>query len=140
MLANCVLAQDCGGQQGGRASDIVMSPGNYDPPEGMSAEENHSAIKEVLNILEQRKPIGSWKSPDSGPEELVALQAAVDSLNSKGLIMDKALSPSTTRTAPVVSGRAVSPSKVRPSELSSKDEKEKQKIIEEIIRKQQNYG
>jgi len=67
--------------------------GNYDPPAGMTRAEHDNILKEILGILEQRKPIEGYKSPHPSSKDLDALQKVVDFLDSKGLTKAKASPP-----------------------------------------------
>ena len=62
----------------------------YQPPAGMTQAEQDEILYDILDIFEQRKPIGGWKSPDPGPEDLAAVQEVVNLLNSRGLTVAKA--------------------------------------------------
>tara|TARA_Y100000310_G_scaffold161763_1_gene161683 strand:- start:217 stop:486 length:270 start_codon:yes stop_codon:yes gene_type:complete len=62
----------------------------YQLPEGMTQAEQDDILYEILAIFEQRKPIGGWKSPNPGPEDLDAVQEVVNLLDSRGLTAAKA--------------------------------------------------
>ena len=67
--------------------------GSYEPPPGITRAKQDEILKEILNILEQIKPIGGYKSPHPSSIDLDALQEVVDFLDRKGLTKAKASSP-----------------------------------------------
>ena len=67
--------------------------GNYDPPMGVTKQEQDSILHKILDMLERRKPIGGWESRDPNSDDLAAVQEVVNYLNSKGLTEAKTQSP-----------------------------------------------
>ena len=74
-------------------ANVNNNKGNYSPPAGMTEKDHRDTVEEILNILEQRKPIGGYKSPHPSSIDLDALQEVVDFLDRKGLTKAKASSP-----------------------------------------------
>tara|TARA_Y100000310_G_C20025209_1_gene509269 strand:+ start:33 stop:329 length:297 start_codon:yes stop_codon:yes gene_type:complete len=59
--------------------------GSYKAPAGMSEDDHRRTLQEILNILQQKEPIGGYKSPHPSLEDLDALQEVVNYLKGKGL-------------------------------------------------------
>jgi len=64
---------------------IRNNDSRYSVPVGMTRQEQNNILHEILNILQQREPVGGWKSSHPSSEDLDALQEVVNYFNSKGL-------------------------------------------------------